>query len=766
MSDFHVMRMLGLLYGHGDHPALSPALWRRLEATVLDFKYSYVDPTPAREVDGAPVVDAMWYWSENHDLVFRACEYLAGQRYPDRVFSTSGLTGAEHMARARGELLRWIDTHARWGFVEWHSDVYYNLDLQPLLMLAEWAEDRALAERAIMALDLLWLDIATHLHRGNFGATHGRSYIKDKAAAELSDSFDGARLLFADTDLDYADPTSYLAGLLVATTTYALPWTIHEIARDDAPMLDRERMNIPLDETPPPSWGAPVAPPPHGLRYDEAALPIWWAMNGFTAWPLLPLTLTVAEEHGLWDSQFADLAVVAELVDLDQDPAGVLADLYPLYDAFWRIFNVGLLKEVHTTTYRTEHYMLSSALDYRPGLMSDQVHPWQATLDERAVVFTQHPSRLPPADDPGFSWHDFDEPGPGYWTGEASLPRVGQDHNVGVILYAPQFAPRPLGLDDFDYRDETHAYFPTAHFDEVVRDGQWTLGRRGDGYVALFSHRPTAWREGQPEVHANGGRPFDLVAEGGPDNAWIVELGDRATSGSFAEFRAKVVGAEVVVTPVPDADGDGFDDGFAVRYDSPSRGLLTFGWHEPLVVADAEVPLRHDLRLDNPFVRADFDDPRYEVVYGDHRLRLDFTAGSRSHTPARRALTGPYIASADALDRMDSRTGRSSVARLKVATHQTPTEGPASFLHRTPDTRRTSLRSCCRTRPSSLTRCRTHDNGGKPSENAQLVVLHQSRGRTRARSRRDRRAHDGSMPRKLLYHLGRCSTRRPRSNSV
>lgn len=633
MSDFNVMRMLGLLYAHEGHPALSPALWQRIDEAVLSFKYDYRDPTPAREVDGEPVVDAMWYWSENHDLIFRTCEYLAGQRHPDREFAVSGMTGAEHMARARAEILRWIEFRSRWGFVEWHSDVYYDLDLQPLLLLAEWAEDEEVARRAAMALDVMWLDIALHLHRGNFGATHGRSYIKDKAAAELGDVFDGARLLFDDTSLGYARPSSYLAGLLAATTTYALPWAIHEIARDDAPMLDRERMNLPLDETPPPTWDTPVPAPPHGLSYGATDLPLWWSMNAYTAWPLLPLTIETGQKYDLWDSQLSHLNVVLELVDLTQDTAGIVEDLYPLYAAFWRIFNIELLKEVHTVTYRTADYMLSSAQDYRPGMMSDQIHAWQATLDERAIVFTQHPARLPAPDGalpPEFSWAAFDEPGPGYWTGESSLPRIAQHDNVAVILYAPQFAPKPLGLEEFDYRDETHAYFPVAHFDEVEQDGPWTFGRRGDGYVALYSHRPTTWREGQPEVYANGGAPFDLVAEGGPDNAWIVELGDAAGAGSFAEFRAAIAAAEVTVTPVPDQGDDGRPDGFDVTYDSPSRGRISFGWHAPLRVDGDEVPLRHDMRLDNPFVTLPFDGRRYEVTHGAHRLVLDFDSGERT----------------------------------------------------------------------------------------------------------------------------------------
>ena len=89
------------------------------------------------------------------------------------------------------------------------------------------------------------------------------------------------------------------------------------------------------------------------------------------------------------------------------------------------------------------------------------------------MVFTTHPGYLPVAPGqpvpPDWNWQKKDEPGPGYWTGESAQPRSAQHENVGISIYAPQYAPFPsLG---FGFRHETHAYFPVAHFDEVVRDG-------------------------------------------------------------------------------------------------------------------------------------------------------------------------------------------------------------------------------------------------------------------------------------------------------
>lgn len=636
-SDFDATRLVNLLYAAGDHPALPAALRTRIEDALLSFKYWYSDPTPAREFDGKPVVDNMWYWSENHILIFRTVEFLMGQRFPDRTFAVTGQTGAWHRDRARAEIVKWLEERARWGFSEWHSDVYYNWDMNPLISLIEWADDAEVAHRAAMVLDLFWLDVALHVHRGNFGVTHGRSYIKDKPAAMKQDTFWATKLFFDDTEVDWSDAAPGATVLFARSEKYAMPYAIRAVADHDGPMEDRERMNLPVPEEPPAAWDDPVPDPPYGLAWDEDNLPLWWSMGAMTSWPVLPVTLDVATRYNLWEGQLSSVSIIAGLLDLTQPVEVLMQDIHPLYQLFWRVINSGLIAEVHTKTFRTAHAMLSSVQDYRKGSMAMQVHAWQATLSEKAVVFTNLPGALPvpeggevPAD---WDWQKSDEHGGAYWTGDGALPRIGQHRDVAVILYAPQYQSAPLGLEQFAYRDETHAYFPHAHFDEVVQDGQWTFGRKDDGYVGLWSHQPTHWRDGQPEVFENAGLPFDLVADGA-QNAWIVQVGDAGEWGAFDAFRAALAAADVQADPVADRDGDGFDDGFAVAYAAPGRGTVTFSWHDPLVVDGAEVPLRWGWRFDNPFVRTRFDSGRYDIEADGHRLFLDHATGARLATPA------------------------------------------------------------------------------------------------------------------------------------
>src|SRR5207237_628323 len=82
----------------------------------------------------------------------------------------------------------------------------------------------------------------------------GRSYMKNKSTATDQDTFAAAKLLFDDTDLPYRTGADPGATLLSAAESWRLPAALLDIARHDEPMVDRERMGVPLDEHEP--WSA------------------------------------------------------------------------------------------------------------------------------------------------------------------------------------------------------------------------------------------------------------------------------------------------------------------------------------------------------------------------------------------------------------------------------------------------------------------------------------------------------------------------------
>ena len=118
-------------------------------------------------------------------------------------------------------------------------------------------------------------------------------------------------------------------------------------------------------------------------------------------------------------------------------------------------------------------------------------HIWQATLGSEAVVFTNHPASIA----------ETDANLPGFWSGNAVLPKVAQWKDALIAIY---------NLPENDWLGFTHAYFPMHAFDEALIDGNWAFGRKGSGYVAITSgqgvelikHGP----DGYHELRSHGNR--------------------------------------------------------------------------------------------------------------------------------------------------------------------------------------------------------------------------------------------------------------------
>lgn len=599
-SDFDLMRVWLLVHRYGDR--FDPELTAALRTRLLTFRYWYTDPQPP-----ANRVDNKWFWTENHRIIIHTLEYLAGTQLPDERFEVSGETGRVHAERGRVRINAWLDDKTRWGFSEWHSDVYYAEDIQALLLLTEYAEP-AIAARATTMLDAMFLDLGVHQLRGNMGVTHGRSYMKDKSRASDQDVSNVIEFLYGGVNgatTGYRPGADFGALLLATTTRYRLPVALQRIAADPAAIVDREQMSVPLDPA------APVRPnpvPPPGTTFaGDEAVEFWWDRGALTTWQLAPASIAAINRYRLDRGEmFKPLRGV--LIG-DQEVAAT----QNLMQAVHCQLNTGLLSQVDTVTYRNADVMLSSAQDFRPGCLGHQYHPWQATLGPDAVVFTTHPLNA----DTG-TWADSDF----YWNGGV-LPRTAQQGSVAINVYAPRFDPGPD--DAANYLNLTHAFFPVQHFDQVRQHGRWLFARKGDGYVALYSWRDAEWAPVGPNP-AGLTKAYDLVAEGGPDNVWITEVGDAARWGSFDAFVEAVRGARVEVTE----EGTAADRRLEVAYASPGEGALSFGSTGPLLAAGAIVDLHPGVRMDNPYTRVARGQPRWQISAGGAHLEIDLATGVRS----------------------------------------------------------------------------------------------------------------------------------------
>lgn len=600
--------MLALADGKAPSTTLDPDVVAAIEQRMVDNRYRYDDPLPADRIDN------LWFWSENHRILGLTGEYLAGQRLPGETFTITGLTGKEHMARTKPMILEWIDERARFGFFEWHSHVYMKKDIEPLLTLVALAEDDELVQAATMAVDLCVLDLAGHDHASVYSASRGRTYASDKTNA-IEGTFDVFKLLFDDTDLDHREGADAAASFFAGTDGYRPPQVLVDMATAKQPGVVRERHGIFVDGTAPVTED-PKAP--YGYDFDDPAnLPFWWSQGAVGLWQVVGVSLAEAERFRLFETEA--LAQIKAIVDLNGgDPDKVRAWVQENHD----IVNFGHLREANAYSFRSDEVALASVQDHRFGQMRDQIQAWQATVGQGAVVFTTHPrADLPEGEDLK------DDGKPGYWTGEASIPRSAQFERTGIHIYQPAWDETSNGLlwSIFGYQDYTHAYVPQDRFDEVRRHGNWTFARKDTGMIALWSWRAPSWRSYGPENPSLGmEQPYDLVAAGGPENVWIVEVGDSTTADSLDAFIADVTASEPHVTQVT--------DGFDVTWTSPTSGEVRFGSTGPFTVEGKEQQIADFPRHESKWGTVDHVSRSYELTGGDASLTLDFDAMTRKVT--------------------------------------------------------------------------------------------------------------------------------------
>lgn len=606
--DFSFMYLLWCLeLGQGDTAMtqLSPDVIEAIRQRIVENRYRYDDPLPADRLD------ELWFWSENHQIINLTIEYLGGQRYPDDVFEVTGLTGAEHMERARPGIFEWIQDRGKLGFFEFHSNIYMLKNVTPLHQLVEQADDPDVVQAAAMALDLCVLDMAAHLHNGSYTAPRGRSSKVDNTSSLDEDTFGTTKFLFGDTTASYQTRTDNGATYLSAGLRYRPPQLLIDIALDDTESVVRERHGVYLDPDAP-LEDEPVAP--YGRDFDDPAnLMFWWGLGGLGLWQMARTGIQQGNEHRLYETeQFAQIAAISALND--NDPERVRVWLHRL-DA---IVNFGFLGEANTYTYRHPKVTLASVIDHRFGEMRDQLTAWQAAIDPEARIYTTHPLTAPAVSD---NWRD--DPDPGYWTGTASIPRTAQFERTAVHIYQPAWDESTDAVlwSVFPYRQFTHAFVPQDRFDEVRQVGNWTMMTKAGGHIALWSWRTPEFRSDPGVATGDYTEPFDLVADGGPDNVWIVEVGNDDDDGDFETFVATIIASEPGVERT--------ETGFEVAWTSPSSGVVEFSSTGAFVVDGTEQLIGDHPRHESLWGTIEHESPVHDLSSGAHGWKVDFDQATR-----------------------------------------------------------------------------------------------------------------------------------------
>ena len=214
-ADFVMFKVAWILKRYRDR--IPEEFAAQLEKTVLGFRYWFDEPGN----------DAMWFFSENHALAFHTDELLAGELYPDRVFSNSGLTGKEHVEKAGKRIAEWFEKLFEYGYNEWYSASYIAVDMRSYITLYELTENEEIRRMAQKAMDYTYELYAGNSFDGVLGTSNGRTYSKDLLANHT---------MSCDSDIWLAWGCGYLnanvsPAMYVAMSDYRPPARLEAIAR-------------------------------------------------------------------------------------------------------------------------------------------------------------------------------------------------------------------------------------------------------------------------------------------------------------------------------------------------------------------------------------------------------------------------------------------------------------------------------------------------------------------------------------------------------
>ncbi len=164
---------------------------------------------------------------ESQQILSYANQILAGQRFPEQIFSSSGKTGKEHREIGERLALDWLHQHAASGFSDWDSPASFAEICTALAHLADLAESESVLEMAVVLMDKLFATLAFNSFQGVFGSTHGQAAASEVKGGLLEPTSGIARLMWGTGIFNH-----HIAALvsLACTENYELPSIISDIA--------------------------------------------------------------------------------------------------------------------------------------------------------------------------------------------------------------------------------------------------------------------------------------------------------------------------------------------------------------------------------------------------------------------------------------------------------------------------------------------------------------------------------------------------------
>jgi len=572
-TDFDTPSLMRILYEYPDK--LRPDDLKRLKKTVLDFKYWMTDPGK----------DSKCYWSENHQILHSAAEYLAGELYPEEIFTNTGMTGREHAQRGRERVLTWLRQRWNHGYIEWFSNTYYKEDIRPLAVLCDFAAGEEVRIKANIIMDLMMYDLASQSFKGTFVTTTGRGYEMDRMSG-LHSSVKSETEAFFGYDVDPSSSVAIDMGLnLRYSETYEMPPVFYEIAHDEQSRVIKGSSGLDIDELKALDL----------IGQEDRQIMMQWGMESFSNPQTIANSIKYIETHGMFENAFLHGFKDVNFTFLKT------FNLLPLLSKVLNPQSNGVaIQRANTYMYRTLHYSLYTTQNYHPGDYGDQQHVAGMTLSNDLSVFHSHPAVE--AGSPGANGNS-----PTYWVGYGHLPHSVQHENINLSIYN---IPKKKGRMEKELLGYTHAYFPEKLFDESSIEGRIAFGRKGDAYVAFITPGDLSYRK-HDKKHKAGGVNYDLILQG-KEVYWITEASERSADGGFDAFKQRIR---------KQAESIRFD-GKKLIYRSRDA-LMELNFSAEFLIDNQRVDLQYN-RYDSPYVQSKRMPETLRFNWNEKELYLNF----------------------------------------------------------------------------------------------------------------------------------------------
>ena len=235
-SPLKLLGLLSMLHRFGSQPQFPEALKPDLEECVLGFHYGQIEAGQ----------DILNFTSESDRILLPACESLAGQLYPKKIFKDSGKKGNWHCQQGEKAALAWMQRRATSGFETWNSPETLEQTLAALVDLVDLVKAESVWEMAAALMDKIIFSIAINSFQGVLGAPYTGGRDRFIRLSMLQPTANIARLLWGTGSFNHD-----LAGVvsLALSKNYTLPPILSEIATDGSDEIwSQERHAYPTGE--------------------------------------------------------------------------------------------------------------------------------------------------------------------------------------------------------------------------------------------------------------------------------------------------------------------------------------------------------------------------------------------------------------------------------------------------------------------------------------------------------------------------------------